>query len=547
MRTFLEFLEARKSATLAEQQMNEAFKESDVEKAHKLMLDIWKKNLSGNTAMFHAPIDVTVGGKACKSYIFVNINGSKKTMWSLNYLKSAGSAEVYSVDFWNHDDMKAFWIDGKSGKTTMSIYTMGSSVAYFIPIITHVVSSQKFKLSEEDAMKAAFKSTASKKNESYDFYLGALKYQVVEGLSDDVLEDAFQLAVGNVFEANKDVEQYRWKKKQEADDATTKWRGTKSKEDQADKQRLWDEYKQVLNAIKGGAETMEDLKLAVKFDVKWEQVETEDMKEAEEEFKKQKEDPEVSFKKMQVYIKSVIKGMQPGVIICGAPGIGKTFRVKQQLKAAGYHEGHNLYTIKGTESPRQLYMDMYEYKAKGNIIVIDDADALVGAKAPEVAINVLKAALDSTSDDEGRLVAYKVSGDLKDEEGNPIPKRMYFNAGVIVLTNYGVGQLDTALRGRVFTQTLDFDTEQLLGIIKNIMPKIDPAHLSSKAKIKAYDYLLELNEKKTKMVISIRSFTTAARLYELCDNEDLSEEQVQEMIKEQMMNQALTAKDTKHF
>ena len=40
------------------------------------------------------------------------------------------------------------------------------------------------------------------------------------------------------------------------------------------------------------------------------------------------------------------------------------------------------------------------------IIVIDDADALVGPKAPEIAINILKAALDSTADDEGRLVSF---------------------------------------------------------------------------------------------------------------------------------------------
>ena len=129
---------------------------------------------------------------------------------------------------------------------------------------------------------------------------------------------------------------------------------------------------------------------------------------------------------------------------------------------------------------------MYNYKEAGKIIVIDDADALVGPKAPEVAINLLKAALDSTSDDEGRLVAYKVTGDLVDEEGIPIPKRHYYNGQMIIITNYSVGQLNSALKGRVFTQTLDFTSEQILEIIRDLMPNLDPHKLTMEAKQKAY-------------------------------------------------------------
>ena len=188
---------------------------------------------------------------------------------------------------------------------------------------------------------------------------------------------------------------------------------------------------------------------------------------------------------------------------------------------------------------------MYNNKDKGKIIVIDDADSLVGPKAPEVVINILKAALDSTSDDEGRLVTYKVTGDLKDEEGIVIPKSMHFNASVIIITNYAIGQLDTALRGRVFTQSLEFTTEQVLGIIKGLLPGIDPVHLSADAKIKAYEHLTKLAKDGSNMEISIRTFTSCARLYQLCEGEDITEEQVNEMIEEQMNNQAL--RGGKHY
>ena len=261
--------------------------------------------------------------------------------------------------------------------------------------------------------------------------------------------------------------------------------------------------------------------------------------EAQEKINVERDDPKTAFKKMGVYIKSVIKGLQPGVILCGAPGVGKTYRVKQYLKAYGYNEGHNLYTIKGTQSPRQLYIDMYNYKDAGKIIVIDDADALVGPKAPEVAINLLKAALDSTSDDEGRLVAYKVTGDLRDEEGIPIPKRHYYNGQMIIITNYSIGQLNSALKGRVFTQTLDFTAEQILGIIRDLMPNLDPHKLTMEAKQKAYNYLMRLAEEKTTMEINIRNFLSCARIYTLCEGEDLSEKDVEAMIKEQMVNQSM--------
>ena len=40
----------------------------------------------------------------------------------------------------------------------------------------------------------------------------------------------------------------------------------------------------------------------------------------------------------------VMQGIQPSLIICGAPGVGKTYKVKKQLKAGGYELGKNLWT-----------------------------------------------------------------------------------------------------------------------------------------------------------------------------------------------------------
>ena len=256
-------------------------------------------------------------------------------------------------------------------------------------------------------------------------------------------------------------------------------------------------------------------------------------------FKKGSIDPKIAFKEMNAYVDSVIRGLQPGCILCGAPGVGKSYRVLQTLKKHGYVNGQNLDIIKGKCTARQLYLSLYNHREKGEIILIDDADALVGPKAPEDVINILKGALDSTrEDDGGRLVSYRIASEIKDDEGVPIPKRMSFYGSVIVITNYSISQLDSALKGRVFTQSLDFTTEQLLDIIYDLMPSIEPDRLGIKAKKQAYEYICDLAQKRSDIEISIRTFGTCARLFQLAEETsyDLDVNNVKHMISEQLVN-----------
>lgn len=532
--TFLEFINRQDNDV---EIVSEGFKSSNVAKAHELMLSIFKKKISGGKILLDKnPITTKVGVDACESFRFMKVDGTTVTnMWNINYLKNGDSNEVYSIDFFDKAEANEILFGSGIAKANLSIYTFGSSIAYFIPIICHVVNNNDYSLDIINANKEASKIFANSPNNEcleYTYYYGAQKYQILENLDNDIIKEAFNYNIGLVLEAS-EAQDYRWKVKKERDEAYRQ-----RKEDPERHERLRKEYEEIVNAIRGGAKSINDLKMAIEHDLLV-SFDGEGVDDAQKKIDTEKDDPKTAFKKMSIYIKSVIKGLQPGVILCGAPGVGKTYRVKQYLKASGYTEGYNLYTIKGTQSPRQLYIDMYNYKDNGKIIVIDDADALVGPKAPEVAINLLKAALDSTSDDEGRLVAYKVTGDLVDEEGIPIPKRHYYNGQMIIITNYSIGQLNSALKGRVFTQTLDFTSEQILEIIRDLMPKLDPHKLTMESKQKAYNYLMKLAEEKTTMEINIRNFLSCARIYTLCEGEDLSESDVESMIKEQMVNQSL--------
>ena len=72
-----------------------------------------------------------------------------------------------------------------------------------------------------------------------------------------------------------------------------------------------------------------------------------------------------------------------------------------------------------------------------------------------------------------------------------------------------------------------------------MLPDIDPEHLSSKSKIKAYDYLVELSNNDAEMEVSMRTFGICAKIFETAAGDpDFDEDDVRSMIKEQMKLQA---------
>lgn len=534
---FLDFLNKKKTNAI----LTESFNTKDLDKVHNLMLSIFKKKIDPKTVILFPWHLETLGGREMQSCYFGSYIGGAFRVFSINYRIEDDSANAFSISFF---DPKAssdllFGRKGKA-KVTLEIETLGTSVAYFIPIICHIVKNDDYNISQERAKELGnellYKGT---KNESYIWNYGAVKYRVYENLTNEDVDDIFYLSEGYVQEAT-EAQNYRWKKKAERDEAWKKQRETKNPEDRERYVELDQEYKEIINAIRGGATTIKEIKMRLSKGIDVTLETTPEEIQAQERLEKEGKDPKQSFKEMAVYVKTVISGLQPGVIICGAPGVGKTYRIMKQLEAAGYRDGHNMEIIKGKATPRQLYLSLYNYKEKGNILVIDDADALVGPKAPEDCINMLKAALDSTSTEEGRKVSYRVTGTLYDDDGVEIPKTLYYKGGVIVITNYSAGQLDTALRGRTFVQELDFSNEQLLQVIEDMVDSLGGGLISMRSKTKALDYLKELAHSGADMEISIRTFNTCARLFAVCENDpDMSDEDVESMIKEQMKNQSL--------
>ena len=539
--SFLDFVKHKEMMNENVQWMNEAFKASQFGKAKGLLLTLFKKEITKGFVGYLGIYDLKVDGNDCQSSVYYVMDKSHTNVaaFAINFLQSGESMVPYSVAIFGKDNAEKFlWSrdNNASFKANLEIKMMGASIVYYIPVIANVINSGKFDISSEEAVRLGRK-VYDTKNEcvSWDMYFGAQKYHIYEGISEDKVIEKFHLNLGHKYKKVGDT--YQWINETELEDRKKEvYAKMKANTDPDLGKALYKEYRQILNAIKGGATSLEDLECSVKKNVSVSSS-IPGAAEAQKKIEIAKSDPKTAFKEMQLYIKMVIKGIQPAVILCGAPGIGKTFRVKQQLKAAGYTMTADN-TVKGKCTPRQLYLTLYNNKGKGDIVLVDDADSLVGPKAPEDCINILKAALDSTADDEGRLVSYKVSGELKDDEGVPVPKSHYNKCGMIVITNYSVGQIDTALRNRAFTQSLDFSTKDLLEIIRGIMPNIESNRLSMTSKAKAMNYLEKLVEEGKPIEVSCRSFITCARIYENAEDDEALQ-LAEKMIAEQMRNSAI--------
>ena len=256
--------------------------------------------------------------------------------------------------------------------------------------------------------------------------------------------------------------------------------------------------------------------------------------------------PEERFDDMKSYIYSVIAGRRALALLCGAPGVGKTYRVKQILRGTGKEMGDGYELLKGKITPTALYTTLHDNKEPGQIMLMDDCDSVF--KDPD-AINLLKAAYDSSDE---RWVTWGISSPIPMPEDLAMacddavynesknrweyPKKFLYEGSGIIITNYNAGQIDTAIRNRALICDLSFTTEEVLGLIRGLMPSIDPNLYSMEAKEKALAYLEELAEQGAPVELSIRSFTSCADIFM---SDDAPEKAIKRRIREQMKNQFL--------
>lgn len=140
-----------------------------------------------------------------------------------------------------------------------------------------------------------------------------------------------------------------------------------------------------------------------------------------------------SFSVLDDMVDAVINGVIRGMVVSGAPGVGKSFTVEGAIETAQKIADMELNTvakygvIKGAATPIGLYQMLYRYSSPGSVLVLDDADTML---YEETSLNLLKAALDT-----GRKRVLGWNAESHALEKKDIPNSFEFNGAVIFITN----------------------------------------------------------------------------------------------------------------
>lgn len=124
------------------------------------------------------------------------------------------------------------------------------------------------------------------------------------------------------------------------------------------------------------------------------------------------------------YVKQSAQGITKGLIVNGPPGVGKTFAVKAYLEK---HCPNNHKVVSGKITMLMLYVALYNYRHKGRVLVLDDAD---DAYKDVLGLNLLKAATDTRPI---RNIHWESNAKLT------VPSSFDFEGSVILVSNVGFG------------------------------------------------------------------------------------------------------------
>ena len=296
MKSYLEFLEYRKKFVI-----NESFNAKDFDKVTSLITKVLKKNCVRKLMEMPGFVQNRIDGKLAQSKQYVIAGGGKANdrVVQFNWLNDTESRDVYSVDFF--EDETILWT-GKA-KTVLSLYTLGQSIVYFLPIIWTVINSGKYDITQKDAIDAGRKVFNSKSLKESLMNIGDIEYTVLENVSDDVIYDTFILNERKT--GNKEFDEIRTKlratalQRQHSSDANLK-------KTAGGLFKLISEINAeiALNDVSSLDELPENLKVAIKNAINVVSVKTPEETKYDEQVKAEKhEDPQIVFKKMIQYVK----------------------------------------------------------------------------------------------------------------------------------------------------------------------------------------------------------------------------------------------------
>lgn len=125
----------------------------------------------------------------------------------------------------------------------------------------------------------------------------------------------------------------------------------------------------------------------------------------------------------------VTKGQIQSMIVSGPAGTGKTYTIEGLLESAANAGSITYESVHGFVRPSGLFRMLWENREENQVILLDDADSVF---ADEVALNLLKAALDTTK---RRIISWRSEKKFETTDGDIIPNSFEYKGSIIFITN----------------------------------------------------------------------------------------------------------------
>lgn len=167
------------------------------------------------------------------------------------------------------------------------------------------------------------------------------------------------------------------------------------------------------------------------------------------------------FEAMEDLVTMVVNGITPSVMIFGAPGVGKTHRVRECLKQCLKIPDVDYVFVKGHSTPMGLYTTLHNNR--DSIVIFDDCDAVF---KDAVATGILKAALDSYD-------TRTVSWCSKAVTDAGLESKFEFKGSIIFISNLDENAVDDAVRSRAYCINISVTTDQMIDLMERVMPRIE--------------------------------------------------------------------------
>jgi len=225
------------------------------------------------------------------------------------------------------------------------------------------------------------------------------------------------------------------------------------------------------------------------------------------------QDPKTIFEDLKRYVRLVVKGINPSLLITGAKGVGKTTIVEQVLNDAGLHEDKDFISVTGKATAAGMYIEMY--RNNGKLIIFDDCDSVFDN---DDGLMLLKGALDSKK---VRKISWTGGKALKvPDTGEVIPSHFEFTGKMIFISNRSMKSLGSALdaaKSRAYMIEVALSPPDMVNYVKSMIPKLLP-DVKLPIKKAAFGIIKAIADEHEEVNLDLRTMIKAAGILEEVDD-----------------------------